>query len=141
MASEPPLPTDHDEVIKPCASRNAHLTGKNATPAEHNVVPNLNKIINHRAGSDHRIVPRSPIDRRIGANIDVVTDQNAPQLGDFNRAVLVGSEPEPVLANPHTWVHDNAGPDQAVAQRDIGADAAVVANLDTARDNRIRSDP
>mgnify|MGYP001552958627 CR=1 FL=1 len=83
MAGKPALAADHDKIAEFGAARNAHLTGENAAAAENDVVPDLNQIINHRAGADHRIVARAAIDRRIGADIDIVAydDLTMDELG------------------------------------------------------------
>ena len=75
MTGEPCLSPDHDKIIEPGASRDADLTGQDATTTENDVVPDLHQIINHRARADHRVVPGAAIDRGIGADIDIVADQ------------------------------------------------------------------
>ena len=107
MAGETSLPSDHDKIVELCTSGNSDLTGKNAAPPEDDVVPDLDQIINHRAGADNRVIPGSPIDRRIGADIDIVANDDPSELWDFDRHICIGSEAEPRLANADPRVHDN----------------------------------
>jgi hypothetical protein len=140
MAGETSLPSDHDKIIEPCTSGDAGLTGENAAPPENDVVPNLDQIINHRAGPDNGVIPGSPIDRRIGADIDIVANDDPSELRDFDRHICIGSEAEPRLADANSWVDDNPRAEQTMAERDISPDAAVVAGLDRGSNNRVGAD-
>jgi hypothetical protein len=140
MAGKPSLASDHNEIIKPRASRDADLPGKNAAATEDDVVPDLNQVINHRAGPDNRIVPRSPVDRSISADVNIVADQNAPELWDFDRCFRVGSEPEPLLTDTHPCVQHNPRADQTMGEGYISSDPAILADLDPGGDDRIGSD-
>ena len=101
MSGEAALASNHDEIVEFRASRDADLTGENAAATENNVVPDLDQVINHRAGTDDRIVPGSTINRGIGADIDIISDQDPPKLRDFYRAFGVRRKPEPGLADSH----------------------------------------
>jgi hypothetical protein len=81
MSIQGGLPSDLDEVLDDGRTRNAGLANDHATPAEHNVVSDLHKIIETRAGADHRVSHRSSINRRIGANLYIVFENHPPKLG------------------------------------------------------------
>ena len=101
MAGEPGLPSHHDKIAEPGAARDADLTGQNAAATENDIVPDLHQIINHRARADHGIVSGAAVDRRVGADIDIVADDDPPELRDLDRAARIGREAEPGLADPH----------------------------------------
>jgi len=81
MSIQGGLPPDLDEILKGGRTRNGGLGYDNATPAEDNVVSNLHKIIETRAGANHRISRRSPIDRRVGPHLDIVLQNHPTKLG------------------------------------------------------------
>ena len=80
MSIQGGLPPDLDEILKDGRTRNTGLADDDATPAEHNVVSDLHKIIEARAGADHRVLHRSSIDRRIGTNLDIVFENHPTKL-------------------------------------------------------------
>ena len=80
------------------------LPGQDAAAPEHDVVGDLHQIINHRAGADHGVVTRAAVDRGVGADVDIVADDDAAELRHLDRARLVGSEAEPGLADAHSWM-------------------------------------
>ena len=141
MAGEPALPADHDKVIEPRAPGDADLTGKDATPTENHVVPDLHQIINHRAWADHSIVPGSAIYSGVRADVDIVADHDPAELRDLDRSDRIGREAEPVLADPHSRVQHDARSYQTMAQRHIGADPAIIADLDAGGDDAIGAHP
>ena len=48
------------------------------------VVSDLHEIVELDAVFDDRIVDRASIDRRVGANFNIVSNLDRPQLGDFD---------------------------------------------------------
>src|SRR5207237_552412 len=73
-------------------------------------------------------------------DINVVADNDPPELRDSNRPLSVGCEAEAGLANLHPGVEHDARADQAMAQRHIGADPAILAELDRGADHRVGAD-
>src|SRR5262249_37837132 len=140
MTGKPALTSDHDEIVKPGAPGDADLTCEDTTAANHDVVPDLDQIINYRARTDHGVVSGAAVDRRIGADIDIVPDQHTPQLWDLDRRLRVRSESEPVLADPNARMQHDPRADQAMAQCHVRPDAAIVADFDTGGDDGIRPD-
>src|ERR1700757_4362987 len=140
MTGEPTLSSDHHKITEPRAPRDPHLTREDTATAEYHVVSDLHEIINHRPRADLRIVPGSPIDRGIGADIDIVSDQDTPELRDFDRRFRVGRKSEPPRADSPPGVHQDARADQAVTERHIGRDPAVVADLDPGENHCICAD-
>ena len=76
------LTTDADEILQHRRTRNTDLGDNDATPAEDHVVADLHQIIETRAGADHRVPGRSPIDRGIGADLDIVLQDDQAELRD-----------------------------------------------------------
>jgi hypothetical protein len=88
MSIQGGLPPDLDEILKDGRTRNGGLGYDNATPAEDNVVSNLHKVIETRTGADHRISRRSPVNRRIGAHLDIVFQNHSTKLGSRQKTAF-----------------------------------------------------
>src|SRR5437588_5751059 len=140
MPAQANLPARHYRIAQLGAARYADQASQNRPAAEHDIVPDLHQIIDHRAGSDHGVVSRAAIDRRIGADIDVIADDDPPELRHLDRARGVHCEAEAGLTDAHAGVQHDAGADQAMAERYIGADAAILAQFDAGGDDRVRPD-
>ena len=64
------------------------------------VVRDLHQIIDPCPGTDHRVVDRAPVDRGIGADLDIVLDHHAAELRHRMEALRRDREPEAFLTNP-----------------------------------------
>ena len=64
-------------------------------PADDDVVPDLHEIINFRALADHRILKSAAVDGCIGANFDVVLDDDPPDLRHLQVAAGPMAKPKP----------------------------------------------
>ena len=51
--------------------------------AHHAVVPDLDQVVDLGAAADAGDIQRRTIDGRVGSNLDVVLDDNAPDLPDL----------------------------------------------------------
>src|SRR5215210_4345165 len=141
MAGEPGLSTRHDKVAELGAAGNADLAGQDTAAADHDVMPDLDQIIDHCSRADHRVMPGASVDRRVGADIDIIADDDAPELWNLHRAVRIGRETEPGLTDAHAGMQYDPGADQTMAQRYVGPDSAVVTEFDRGCNDRIRADP
>jgi len=81
MASHSCLAADADEILKDRRPGNAYLCHNDTAPAKEDVVPDLHQIIETRASADHRVSHRSPVNRRIGANLHIVFQNYPAELG------------------------------------------------------------
>ena len=74
------LTTENDIVFQGRAPSDADLRAQDAVLTNHDVVANLNQIIDLRALSHHRATETSTIDGRICADFDVVLNQDRADL-------------------------------------------------------------
>src|SRR5262249_19654191 len=121
VTGKPALPADHDEVAELGASRYPDLRHDDATPADRHVVPDLDQIINHRTVADDRVRPGAAVDRRIGADLDIIADDDAAELRHAHMAGRIGREAEAVLADARAWKDRRPRADDGVADGDVGA--------------------
>src|SRR6185312_11425840 len=70
-------------------ARDADAAGDRRVRADHAVVADLDLVVELGALLDHRVVDRAAVDRRVGADLDVVTDHDAPELRDLAPAACV----------------------------------------------------
>src|SRR6185295_15460427 len=68
----------------PCAAGNAHAARDRRVRADPAVVSDLDQVVELDVVLDHRVVDRAAIDRRVGADLDVRTDDDAPDLRDLD---------------------------------------------------------
>src|SRR5271165_1157109 len=140
MPGESPLSADHHKIAQPRTAGNPNLPGENTTSAEHDVVGDLDEIVDHRAGADDCVVAGAAIDRRVGADVDIIADNHTPELRHLYRRGTVGGKAEPLLTDAHSWMEYDASADQCMADGDVGTDSGVVANFDTGGDHAVGAD-
>src|SRR5580700_1471142 len=98
-------------------------------PADPAIVSDLTKIIDLARFTDHGVADAAAIDRRAGADLDVVLDDDPAGL----RNLLLGgifSISEAVLADVASGVDRDAVADHRVYDRAAGADTAFAADRD-----------
>ena len=55
--------------------------------ADHDVVGDLHQVVDLGALADHRVRQRAPVDRGVGADLHVVADDDAADLGHLHAAL------------------------------------------------------
>ena len=93
--------------------------------ADGHAVGDLHQVVDLRARLDPRLAHRRPIDRRVGADLDVVFDHDDRRLRDLLvRAVGVVREAEAVAANHGAVLHDDTRARAGTAREPRRAHAA-----------------
>src|SRR5581483_1674900 len=77
------LAAHHHIVLEHRRAGNADMAGQHAVPSDHDVVPDLNEIINFRPLTDDRVLERAAVDAAVGADLHVVLDDHPADLGDL----------------------------------------------------------
>ena len=109
-------------------------------PADRTVVSDLDQIVDFGAFADDRVARGAPIDRRIGADFDVVLNDGPPRLRDFLVTLRRRQIAEAVLADACAGMDDHPVADQSVQDRSARADRAVAADTNVGSYNHARSD-
>ena len=104
------------------------------------VVCDLDEIVDLGALADDGVAGRAAVDRRIGADFDVVLNDDAPGLRDFLMSLRTRQIAEAVLADASAGMDDHAVADQSVQDRGAGADRAIAADADIGTDDRAGPD-
>src|SRR5262249_39547186 len=104
------------------------MAGDDAMPPDHDVVPDLHEIINFRAFADHGVVQSSAVDAAVGADLHVVPDDHAADLGHLQMAAGAHGKAEPVLADPRASMQHHPVADERVRHTGTGPHVAVAAD-------------
>ena len=104
------------------------------------VVRDLHQIVDLGALADDGVAGRAAIDRGVGADLDVVLNDDSPGLRNFLVAARRRQIAEAVLADARAGMDDHAVADQRVEHRGAGADRAVASDSDAGTDHRAGRD-
>ncbi len=74
------LTAKHGKVTDNGTARQADLSCKDGMAPDFRVMGDLHLVINHGAITDHGIAKGTAVDRGIGANPDIITDDNPPDM-------------------------------------------------------------
>ena len=138
----PTCPARVTAVLDRRAAGDADLGREQDVAPDGDAVRHLDQVVDLGAGTDPRLSHCRPVDRGLRADLDVVFDHHAADLGDL----LVGAvgapcEPEPVAADHRAVLNHDPVPDaDALANRDAGVQDAVVANSGVTADHHVRVD-
>src|SRR4051812_14595522 len=80
VAGNSDLAENHTSVFHSNRSRNPDLRHDEAETPNTHVVRDLYEIVNLRTRADHRVVDAAAIDRRVGADLDVVLDDASADM-------------------------------------------------------------
>src|SRR5262245_64966022 len=140
VANHAGLTAHHHKVFKFSRARDADMTGNDAMPPNHDVVPDLHQIINFRAFADNRVVEGPAIDAAVGADLHVVLDDHAPDLRHLEMAAGAHGEAEPILADPHAGMQDHPIADERMGEARPRPHVAVTSDAYPIADDRARRD-
>jgi hypothetical protein len=121
-----------DDAIVPeaRAASETHLPHDEAMPANDDVMRHVDQIINLRALADDGGPERATVNGRIGADLDVVVDDDIADLQHFAVAAFVENITIAVGADDSAGVDADAMTDLALRiNDDIGKEANIVAEL------------
>src|SRR5579872_677638 len=109
-------------------------------PADHHVVGDLHQIVDFRPLADDRVAIGAAVDRRAGADLDIVLNDDAADLRHFRVAARPHGEAESVLADMDAGMDDDAVADQGAENRRAGADGAVAPDPDVRANDGVGAD-
>ncbi len=141
VAGKSRLPADHNKILYFGAPRNTHLADDDAAATDFDVMRELNKIVDLAPRANRRIRSRSPVNRCVRANLDIMPDKDTPQLRHFQVAGLIRRKAKPILANADTGVDDYPFADKTTLKCYVRADVGAVTDFNTGADDSVRSDP
>ena len=142
MIREPDLPRRHDAAPEPARARDPDLGDDDRVLADLDVVADLDEVVDLGPLTDDGPAQRRPVDRRVGADLDVVLDDHAADLRDLAVRASVEGIAEAVTADHRAGVHDDATAEMhALAQHDPRVQHAPLPHLDAGADVGERMDP
>ena len=111
------LAAQHGEIADRHAAGNPDLGDDQAMPADRAVVSDLDQVVDLGALADDRVAGGAAVDRGIGADFDVVLDDDAAGLRDFLMALRRRQIAKAVLADAGASMDDDAIADQGMRDR------------------------
>src|SRR3972149_9329641 len=109
-------------------------------PADADIVAYLDQVVDLGALADHGVANGAAVDGGAGADLDVVLDDDAPDLRHLEVAIAPHHETEAVLPDLAARMDDNAVADQRGGERRPGANRTVAPDPHLGPDHGIGSD-
>ena len=106
MGGDRRVSADCDKIFHSGRSRNAGLCSDNAVSADVHVVRHVNRIIDLGACSDRGVSHGTPINRRVGADFDIVTDDDIAELPHLQMTFRSSDKSKAVLSNLRSRMND-----------------------------------
>src|SRR3974390_338789 len=119
--------TQHHKVFQSRISRHSRLSNHQTATSDADIVTDLNQIVDLGTFADHGVADDAAVDGGASPNLDVVLDDNAPDLRHLELNVCA-PEAETVLANLAPSMNDHAVPDQRICNYRAGTNRAVTPN-------------
>src|SRR5262249_11685761 len=95
----------HDNaILDRGAARDADLRGQQAMASDRDVVRDLDEIVDLAALADDGVANRAPVDRAVRPDLDVVLDDDPPDLGDLVGAAGAAAKAEASLPDGAAWI-------------------------------------
>ena len=102
------LPRDDDPIAQARRTGDANLRHDQAEFPDRAVVSDLHEVVDLGAGADDRVVDAAAIDRRVGADLDVVVDDAPADVRNLLVSALREDVAEAIAADPGARVRDDA---------------------------------
>jgi hypothetical protein len=128
MADRSRLPAHYNEITELSRTGNARLSNDYAMSADHNVVPDLNQIINFGTFSDNRILERASVNGGISAYFNVVLNHHSTNLGNFEMPLLVHGKTKTILSQARARMNDDPITDKRVLYGRLRTHIAIASN-------------
>src|SRR5687767_2539104 len=109
--------TQHHEILDGRATSYTGLGNDHAMPSNGHVMGDLDEIVDLGALADHRIAMRAAVDGGPGADLDVVLDDDAPDLGHLDVPLGAGNEAEAALPDPASRLQQHPVAHEGMDQR------------------------
>src|SRR5580692_9713511 len=108
--------------------------------ANHNVVADLHQIVDLRPLSDHGVTVRAAVNRHARADLDVVLDDNAPNLRHFEMAPGPKRKSKAILSDMRPGMNNYPVADQRGNDCRERAHRTIATDPHLGADDRIRAD-
>ncbi len=140
MAGDAGLTAERGKIADRARARDSGLRDQNRVAANDNVVSDLDEIVDFRPLADHRIAVCASVDRHARADLDVVLNDDSPDLRHFEMSPRAEGEAKSVLPDMSARVNDHAIPNQRRDDRRRRADGAVAPDPHVGTNDGVRAD-
>ena len=132
----PDAAAQRHEISKRRTSGDSGLRHNDAMPANADIVADLDQIVDLGALADHGIADGATVDRGAGADLDVVLDDDAPELRHLEVAAQTQHEAEAVLTDLAARMNDDPVADQGVCDNGSRPDRTIATDAHFGADDR-----
>ena len=132
--------SQHGEILDGDAAAQAGLGNDDAVAADQAVMSDLTEIIDLGSFADDGVAQSAAVDLGARSDLDVVVNDDTPDLRDLDMLLAVGDVAEAVLADMTAGVNHHPVSDMGVGNAAAGADGAIGPDLDPFADHGVRRD-
>src|ERR1039457_6292298 len=104
MVRDAGLRRDYNVIAQPSAAGESHLSHDQAMPADDHIVCDVDQVVDFRSLTDDGGAKRAAVDGGIGADLDIVMDDDVAELKHFAVTPLVEDVAEAVRPDDRTGV-------------------------------------
>src|ERR1700761_4096566 len=115
----------------------ADLRHHQAVMTNAHIVADMDKAVETHAALDMSVADGAAVHGAVGAELDIVLDDDAAKLRHPQQPLQAGHKREALIADGVVRTHHHALPQDGMGDDAIGSDAAAIADLDSASDHRI----
>src|ERR1700733_8044160 len=132
--------SEHDEILQCHAAAEPRLGDDNAMAADHAIMPDLAEVIDLGSLADHGVAHAAAIYSRAGPDLDVVMNDDAADLRNFDMPFGARHKAEPVLADMAGGMDQDTVAEMGMGDRAAGPDGAIVADPNALTDDGMSAD-
>src|SRR4051812_17578485 len=135
------IATEHAVFAYPCAAGDSSAPGYRRMRTDMAVVADLDLIVEFHAFFDDCIVQRSTVDGGVCANLDIIADDDAADLWNFEPASFIHRHAKTICANDYAGMQNHALSDfTLVVDADTGMQSRPGSNTNILADETVRAD-
>src|SRR5271169_462746 len=98
---------NHAALADARAARDAGAAGNHGVRPDAHVMTDLNLIVELDPGLDDRVFDGTAIDGGVGADLDVIADEHAAELGHFEPSCAIARKAKAIGANDRARMDDD----------------------------------
>src|SRR5450631_4876053 len=140
MVAHTNTPAQHYEILERRASGDTGLRRHDAMPTDSDIVADLDQVVDLGALADHGIANGAAVDRCAGADLNIILDDDAPDLWHLEVPFASHHEAEAILTDLTARMNDDPVADQRVGDDRPGPDRTIAPDAHLGSDHRRRPD-
>ena len=116
------------------------MSGDDTVTTDAHIMGNLHQIIDLGALTNYRVRKGATINSGVGTNLNIILNDDAPNMRHFFKAALAANEAKTILTNARTGLDKHPVAQERIDDGSVRTDNTIAANLAIGTDDRARSD-